>query len=187
MSVNTIPPVDDSYWDLINDVVQTEPVEAGNPEILGLLASVGIVKGRPFAPDARMRKILSDAVKVGNATARTLALDPREEEGWAFYPGSAWFTMMWEGYEFLTPPPLITPNGVEQSPSDGARKHNARIVLLRLHRRHSGDVYATHRDRLAIHLRHTRLSWRLPRRCALLPDHVASRHPREPVLVGDGL
>ena len=130
MSVNTIPPVDDSYWDLINDVVQTEPVEAGNPEILGLLASVGIVKGRPFAPDARMRKILSDAVKVGNATARTLALDPREEEGWAFYPGSAWFTMMWEGYEFLRPPPLITPKGVEQSPSDGARKHNARIAFF---------------------------------------------------------
>jgi hypothetical protein len=129
-SFNTVPPVDDSYWDLINEVVQTEPVEAGNPEILGLLASVGIVKGKPFAPDARMRKILSDAVKVGNATARTVSLDPREQEGWAFYPGSAWFSMMWEGYEFLTPPPLITPNGVEQSPSDGARKHNARIAFF---------------------------------------------------------
>jgi hypothetical protein len=129
-SFNTVPPVDDSYWDLINEVVQTEPVEAGNPEILGLLASIGIVKGQPFAPDARMRKILSDAVKVGNATARTVSLDPREQEGWAFYPDSAWFTMMWEGYEFLTPPPLITPNGVEQSPSDGARKHNARIAFF---------------------------------------------------------
>jgi hypothetical protein len=114
-SFNTIPPVDDSYWDLINELVQTEPVEAGNPEILGLLASVGIVNGQPFAPDARMRKILSDAVKVGNATARTLSLNPREQEGWAFYPDSAWFNMMWEGYQFLTPPPLITPNGVEQS------------------------------------------------------------------------
>jgi hypothetical protein len=127
---NTIPPVDDSYWDLINEVVQAEPVGAGNPEILGLLASVGIVKGKPFAPDTRMRKILSDAVKVGNATARTVALDPREVEGWASYPGSAWFTMMWEGYEFLTPPPLITANGVEQSPSDGARKLNARIAFF---------------------------------------------------------
>jgi hypothetical protein len=129
-SFNTIPPVDDSYWDLINEVVQAEPVEAGNPEILGLLASVGIVKGQPFAPDARMRKILSDAVKVGNATARTLAFDPREQEGWASYPDSAWFTMMWEGYEFLTPPPLITRHGVEQSPTDGARKHNARIAFF---------------------------------------------------------
>ena len=35
-----------------------------------------------------------------------------------------------EGDEFLTPPPLITPNGVEQSPSDGARKHNARIAFF---------------------------------------------------------
>ena len=77
-SFNTIPPVDDSYWDLINELVQAEPVEAGNPEILGLLASVGIVKGKPFSPDARMREILSDAVKVGNATARTASLDPRE-------------------------------------------------------------------------------------------------------------
>ncbi len=78
-----------------------------------------------------MRKILSDAVAVGNATARTLALDPREQEGWAFLPGSASFsTLDVEGYEFLTPPPLITPNGVEQSPSDGARKHNARIAFF---------------------------------------------------------
>ncbi|HEY5362389.1 MAG TPA: DUF1254 domain-containing protein [Streptosporangiaceae bacterium] len=129
-SFNTIPPNDDSYWDLINEVVQTEPAGAGNPETLGLLASVGIVKGQPFAPDARMRKILSEAVAVGNATARTEALDPRDQEGWAYYPGSAWFNMMWVGYEFLTPPPMITPNGVEQSPSDGARKINARIAFF---------------------------------------------------------
>ena len=62
-------------------------MEAGNPEILGLLASVGIVKGQPFAPDARMRKILSDAVKVGNATARTLSLDPREAGRLGVLPG----------------------------------------------------------------------------------------------------
>jgi hypothetical protein len=129
IAFNTIPPVDDTYWDLINEVVQ-EPVEAGNHETLGLLASVGIVHGKKFEPDARMRKILSDAVKVGNATARTLSMDPRAQEGWAFYPDSAWFSMMWEGYEFLTPPPLITPKGVEQSPSDGARKHNARIAFF---------------------------------------------------------
>jgi len=129
-SFNTVPPVDESYWDLINEVIQSEPVEAGNPETLGLLASVGIVHGKEFAPDARMRKILNDAVKVGNATARTLSMNPRPQEGWASYPESAWFTMMWEGYEFLTPPPLITANGVEQSPSDGARKHNARIAFF---------------------------------------------------------
>jgi hypothetical protein len=130
-SFNTIPPNDDSYWELINEVVQTEPAGAGNPEILGLLASVGIVKGKPFDPDERMRKILSEAVAVGNATARTIAFDPRDFEGWAYYPGSTWFNMLFQGgYEFLTPPPKITPDGVEQFPSDGARKINARIAFL---------------------------------------------------------
>jgi hypothetical protein len=130
-SFNTVPPNDDSYWDLINEVVQTEPAGAGDPEILGLLASVGIVKGRPFAPDERMRKILSEAVAVGNATARTISFDTREQEGWAYYPGSAWFNMLFEGgYEFLTPPPKITANGVEPFPSDGARKINTRIAFL---------------------------------------------------------
>ena len=33
-------------------------------------ASIGIQKGKPFAPDARMKKILTDAVAIGNATAR---------------------------------------------------------------------------------------------------------------------
>ena len=86
-SFNTIPPNDFAYWDLINELVQQEPAEAGDPEILGLLASVGIVKGKPFAPDARMRKILEDAVAVGNATARTLSLRAARAEGCALLPG----------------------------------------------------------------------------------------------------
>ena len=73
----------------IDKLVQQEPAGAGDPETLGLLASVGIVKGKPFDPDDRMRKILDEAVVVGNATARTVSFAPREEEGWAYYPGSA--------------------------------------------------------------------------------------------------
>jgi len=131
LSMNTVPPNDDSYWELINEVVQTEPAGAGDSEILGLLNSVGIVKGKPFAPDTRMRKILREAVAVGNATARTVSWDPRAQEGWAHYPGSQWFNMLFEGgYEFLTPPPKITANGVEKFPSDGARKINSRIAFF---------------------------------------------------------
>ena len=49
----------------------------------------------------------------------------------AYYPGSAWFNMLWVGgYEFLDPPPEITAEGVRQSPSDGARKLNSRIVFF---------------------------------------------------------
>jgi hypothetical protein len=130
-SFNTIPPNDFSFWEAINAVVQQEPAGAGDPETLGLLAAVGIVKGKPFKPDERMRKVLRDAVTVGNATARTISFAPRPEEGWAYYPGSAWFNMLFTGgYEFRDPPPQITADGAVPSPGDGARKLNSRIAFF---------------------------------------------------------
>ena len=64
--VNTIPPNDFSYWEMVNGLVQQEPAGIADPEIMGLLAAVGIVKGKPFKPDGRMRKILEDAVVAGS-------------------------------------------------------------------------------------------------------------------------
>ena len=98
---------------------------------MGLLAAVGIVKGQPFKPGQRMRNILEDAVAVGNATARTISFAPRPEEGFAYYPGSAWINMLFTGgYQFLDPPPQITADGVVPAPSDGARKLNSRIAFF---------------------------------------------------------
>ena len=45
-----------------------EPNEALDPETLGLFASIGLEKGKPFAPDARMKKILTESAAVGNGT-----------------------------------------------------------------------------------------------------------------------
>ncbi len=126
-SFNTVFPNDFSFWELVHELLQQEPPEAGDPEILGLLASVGIAHGRPFEPDERMRKILEDAVEVGNATARTVTFAARPEEGFAFYPDSSWESALFVGgYEFVDPPPEITADGVVPVPSDGARKLNAR-------------------------------------------------------------
>ena len=105
-SFNTVFPNDFSFWELVHELLQQEPPEAGDPEILGLLASVGIAHGKPFEPDERMRKILEDAVEVGNATARTVTFAARPEEGFAFYPDSAWESALFVGgYEFVDPPP----------------------------------------------------------------------------------
>ena len=91
----------------------------------------GSSREQPFKPDQRMRKILEDAVAVGNATARTISFAPRPEEGFAYYPGSAWFNMLFTGgYQFLDPPPQITADGAVPSPSDGARKLNSRIAFF---------------------------------------------------------
>jgi hypothetical protein len=54
-------------------------------------AAVGIEKGKPFTPDARMKKILIDAAAVGDATSRTLTYQCRIKDAY-FYPNSAWIT-----------------------------------------------------------------------------------------------
>ena len=61
LAFNTIPPSDHTYFDLVNDFVQEETEGAFEPEIMGALAAIGIVKGRSFEPDARMRGILAQA------------------------------------------------------------------------------------------------------------------------------
>lgn len=76
-----------TFYDEINQVVQEEPLEATDPETRGLLASIGVQKGKPFAPDARMKRILADAVKVGNATARAITFNTSDQEA-IIYPGS---------------------------------------------------------------------------------------------------
>lgn len=83
---NTIHRMDYGIYDEINEVIQREPAAAGDPELLGILASIGIKKGEAFEPDARMKKILTEAADVGAATVRTLASDPRGDE-WFYYPG----------------------------------------------------------------------------------------------------
>jgi hypothetical protein len=90
--------------------------------LLGLLAAVGIVHGKPFAPNERMRKILEEAAAVGNATARTVTFAARPEEGFAFYPDSEWQSALFVGgYQFLDPPPLITADGaVPYQPGAGS-------------------------------------------------------------------
>ena len=101
---NTIHSLDYSVFSEINEVVQEEPVEASDPETLGLLAAIGIEKGKPFNPDARMKKILTEAAAVGNITARALAYKSRIPEAY-FYENSGWNSPFIGGsYEFLKEP-----------------------------------------------------------------------------------
>ena len=95
----TVAPADYTFWEYLNQVVQEEPIESVDPVTLGFYASVGIQKGRPFTPDARMKKILTEAAAVGDATARAIAYRWRLPEGF-FYPNSAWRTGFLGGYKF---------------------------------------------------------------------------------------
>jgi hypothetical protein len=130
--MSTIPPSDFSYYELINELVQQEPADALDPEIMGSLAAIGIVKGKSFKPDARMKKILTDAAAIGAAVGRTLNWRSRESEGFYYYPSSAWMNMLFVGgYNFETPPPEVSAVGtITVNPPTGARKLNSRTAMF---------------------------------------------------------
>ncbi|MCC6315105.1 MAG: DUF1254 domain-containing protein [Thermomicrobiales bacterium] len=129
--INTIPASDFTYFEQINALVQAEPATAFDPELMGQMAAIGIVKGTDFAPDERMRRILTDAAAIGAASARTLAFRPRPAEGFEVYPDSGWMNPLWlGGYSFETPPPMVTAQGIEPLPPTGARTLNARTAFF---------------------------------------------------------
>ena len=116
-AINTVPPSDFGFFELMNELMQQEPAGSTDPEILGQLAAIGILKGEPFEPDERMRRMLEEAAAVGNATSRALLFTSRTSEGFGYYEGSAWVNMLWVGgYTFETPPPLVTKRGSSRSP-----------------------------------------------------------------------
>jgi hypothetical protein len=124
--MNTVPPNEWSFFEMLNEIVQREPATSLDPELMGPVAAIGIVKGKPFAPDARMKKIMTEALAAANAASRTLFMSPRDPS-WYYYPNSAWFNYLFEtGYQFETPIPLITREGAKPFPPTGYRTLNAR-------------------------------------------------------------
>lgn len=92
-SFSTIFPSTLKYFEILNNIVQAEPIDAIGPELRGRLAAIGIVKGKPFNPDARMKKLLTEAATLGNAAGRSITYDPRIS-GVYIYPDtkSNWVT-----------------------------------------------------------------------------------------------
>jgi hypothetical protein len=72
-----LPPRGMEYWQRVDDVVQAEPIEARDIFFHAMLRPLGLEKGKPFKPDARQRKILTDGVLVGEAMAKANSVDRR--------------------------------------------------------------------------------------------------------------
>lgn len=128
---NTIPPSDYSFFEMINANVQNEPADSYDVELAGQLAAIGIVKGKPFEPDERMRKILTDAAALGNAAGRALNWHFKvSHPDWAYYPNSNWGNMLFEGGAFFeTPPPLFEKGMFKPFPPTGARTLDSRTAF----------------------------------------------------------
>ncbi len=99
VAFNTIHANDYTFYEHLNKVIQKEPLDMLDPETRGLFASIGMEKGKAFQPDARMKRILTDAIAIANAAARSIVWYPRTGgtmNGIEVYPGknSAWI-MAW--------------------------------------------------------------------------------------------
>ena len=62
---------------MINANVQDEPATSYDVELAGQLAAIGIVHGKEFAPDERMKAILTDAAAVGHGDGTGAAVAVR--------------------------------------------------------------------------------------------------------------
>jgi len=91
MEFNTVHANTFEFYEELHTVIEREPLGFLDDELRGLAASIGIQKGKPFAPDERMKSILVDAVAVGNATARANLFRPREPNVFK-YGDKGWFT-----------------------------------------------------------------------------------------------
>lgn len=101
MQFNTISSNTIRFYDELNAVVQNEPADFVDPDTVGLYAAIGIRKGQPFAPDDRMKSILSDAVAVANGVARANLFASRDERT-RLYDDRQWITPFVGGsYQFL--------------------------------------------------------------------------------------
>lgn len=113
--MNTVHANNIKFYDEVNQIIQEEPAGAYGPDMTGLFAAIGMEKGKPFAPDARMTKILTDAVAVGNATARAIDFSSRDKAV-LIYPDRHWNTPFVGGsYEWL---------------NNGARNFDARTMFF---------------------------------------------------------
>ncbi len=69
-----------SYWRVLHELIDSEPPYEGYRAMYGELAELGIEKGKPFAPDARMTSILERAARSGLAQLRAESFADRRPE-----------------------------------------------------------------------------------------------------------
>jgi hypothetical protein len=98
-----------AYFENLARYIDENPPRPQDMAMLGILETLGIAHGKSFKPDARMKKILTEAAKVGQAMAKTVAWRPRIARDILYaYPG----TRQWK-YIFFSDPSFHTPEHME--------------------------------------------------------------------------
>jgi len=92
------------YWRELAEVINNEPPFEAYRVEYGLLASLGIEKGKPFNPDARMQGILVKAANIANDQMRVQSFADRRSDRMAWTDRKwEWATLRPENGTFDTP------------------------------------------------------------------------------------
>src|SRR5262245_29800250 len=96
--VNMLPVSDAGAFDQLKALVDTEGANLADPDWLGMLAALGIVKGQPFNPDAATRAIFDRAAKTAYKTSRVVGFE-EVVNGRSFrvYPDRRWVNPIADG------------------------------------------------------------------------------------------
>jgi hypothetical protein len=78
------------YWERLAHWIDEERVEERDRAMMAMLRSIGIEKGKPFRPDGRLKKILTEAALVGEAMAKANDFDKRQMPLAHYRHGSRW-------------------------------------------------------------------------------------------------
>ena len=94
--VNMMYPTDFAYWEKLKAFVDDEPIAAITPELRGVLAAIGIVKGRPFEPSDWQREQLERAVRMAPRMILASRQLGRDDERNLYYHDRQW-ERAWSG------------------------------------------------------------------------------------------
>jgi len=72
---NMLPASDGRAFDQLKELVESEGANLADPDWLGMLAAIGIVKGKPFNPDSHVREILDRAATTGYKMSRVVGFE----------------------------------------------------------------------------------------------------------------
>lgn len=89
--VNMLPISDASAFDRLKALLDREGPNLGDTDSLGMLAAIGIIKGKPFDPDARTRKILDQAARTAYKMSRVIGFQETVSgRSFRIYPDRRW-------------------------------------------------------------------------------------------------
>jgi hypothetical protein len=101
IAVNLLPATDASAFDQLKVLIDSEGAGIADADWRGMLASIGIEKGKPFAPDADTRALLDKAASTAYKTSRVVGMqDIVSNVSYLVYPDRRWLNPMATGDPF---------------------------------------------------------------------------------------